>query len=594
MHITFLPSLFLLLPFIHASPTSSPRSNYRIHEARAPHSTFHPLRRLHPSSRLPLRIALKQRNLAHLPSFLLSVSDPQSPIYGQHWTPARIASTFGAGEGAVDAVRSWLEREGVDPGRVRHSAVGAWVEVKDATVGEVENILGARYTVYKRDGDDVEHVACDSYSLPLNISKVVDFIAPTVQMNAVLPAKVRRTLAPTSPGGHLAKRASNGTAGCDTVVTPECLRSLYNMTYTPKATDQNTFGIVNYYSNIYLQSDLDTFFRNHSPALVGKSPELVSIDGGNLEEDENTSGGEAGWILQYAMSLVQPQPVKLLQIGNSQIDEFRTANEFLDAVDGSYCTSQGGDDLTYDPVLPNPLPGGYKGHSCGTVQAPYVVSNSQADFEHRFSQFYLERQCAEFAKLGLMGVTVLYSAGNAGVSGATNGYCLDENGSMTPNATHFTPSWPASCPWVTAVGGTEVIPGAEAVPGSEEVWNQEIIPGFFESGGGGFSNRFPAPEYQRRAVEAFMARLKKDDPAHLRLFNNKGFQALLILEHRVYRNSFLNVDKGSVIVSSGTSGAVPTIASIITLVNDARLAAGKKPVGFINPTVRTSFPGYPE
>lgn len=66
---------------------------------------------------------------------------------------------------------------------------------------------------------------------------------------------------------------------------------------------------------------------------------------------------------------------------------------------------------------------------------------------------------------------------------------------------------------------------------------------------------------------------------------------------------FVTIANGDISISSGTSGATPTIASIITLVNDARLAAGKKPVGkcgyvfgidfanisahpgFINPTV---------
>ena len=67
-------------------------------------------------------------------------------------------------------------------------------------------------------------------------------------------------------------------------------------------------------------------------------------------------------------------------------------------------------------------------HSCGSAKAPNVVSNSQADHEYRFPQFYLERQCNEFAKLGLMGVTILYSPGNSGVAGAQSGYCLDSNG----------------------------------------------------------------------------------------------------------------------------------------------------------------------
>lgn len=39
------------------------------------------------------------------------------------------------------------------------------------------------------------------------------------------------------------------------------------------------------------------------------------------------------------------------------------------------------------------------------------------------SPSYLQRQCHEYAKLGLMGVTVLYSSGDYGVAG-NNGFCL--------------------------------------------------------------------------------------------------------------------------------------------------------------------------
>ena len=41
---------------------------------------------------------------------------------------------------------------------------------------------------------------------------------------------------------------------------------------------------------------------------------------------------------------------------------------------------------------------------------------------------------------------------------------------------------------------------------------------------------------------------------------------------------------------SGTSGSTPVIAAMITMINDARLSVGKKPVGFINPTV--CFPHF--
>lgn len=43
----------------------------------------------------------------------------------------------------------------------------------------------------------------------------------------------------------------------------------------------------------------------------------------------------------------------------------------------------------------------------------------------------------------------------------------------------------------------------------------------------------------------------------------------------------------------GTSASAPVFGSIITLINDARLAIGKRPVGFINPIV--GFPvAFPE
>jgi tripeptidyl-peptidase-1 len=93
---------------------------------------------------------------------------------------------------------------------------------------------------------------------------------------------------------------------------------------------------VSYFDNTYLQSDLDMFFRNFSPASVGKSPVLVSINGGgsfrilssnasaevgetgSIEPEETSGVGEDDWILEYAMTLTQPQPVMFLQVGGKQ------------------------------------------------------------------------------------------------------------------------------------------------------------------------------------------------------------------------------------------------------------------------------------
>ena len=80
-------------------------------------------------------------------------------------------------------------------------------------------------------------------------------------------------------------------------------------------------------------------------------------------------------------------------------------------------------------------------------------------------------------KVGARGVTVLVATGDFGVGGNTNSECST-----------FLPTFPASLPWVTAVGGT---------------WYQNPEEGA-QFSAGGFSNIFPQPAYQRAAVASFI------------------------------------------------------------------------------------------
>lgn len=57
-------------------------------------------------------------------------------------------------------------------------------------------------------------------------------------------------------------------------------------------------------------------------------------------------------------------------------------DNFLDAIDSSFCTFEGaddprGDDPTQDGIYPDPLKGGYKGpENCGGFAATKVISTS--------------------------------------------------------------------------------------------------------------------------------------------------------------------------------------------------------------------------
>lgn len=61
------------------------------------------------------------------------------------------------------------------------------------------------------------------------------------------------------------------------------------------------------------------------------------------------------------------------------------------------------------------------------MKPTYVISTSYGYNEADLTPFYAERQCAEYAKLGMMGITILYSSGDYGVAG-NDGLCLSSSG----------------------------------------------------------------------------------------------------------------------------------------------------------------------
>jgi tripeptidyl-peptidase-1 len=279
---------------------------------------------------------------------------------------------------------------------------------------------------------------------------------------------------------------------------------------------------------------------------------------------------------EYTMTLAAPRRIDNIQVGDMyQIGNF---NSMLAALDSFYCDSL---DPSIDPNFPNPVlgPGGYPNMTdCGTVQPPKVLSISYADSEANFPKEYLERQCFEYLKLGLMGMTVLVSSGDWGPgSGVAPGVCIDpDTGASNATSGKFSPSWPAACPWVTTVGGVQKGNGTS----HEEAWSRDLM----TSSGGGFSNIFEAPFYQQQKVGSYQSR----EQAHL---GEVKAQGLFNPSGRGYPDVALPADDflitlyKSWVTAHGTSAGPPVFASMISLINDERLHAGKKAVGFINPVL---------
>lgn len=121
-------------------------------------------------------------------------------------------------------------------------------------------------------------------------------------------------------------------------------------------------------------------------------------------------------------------------------------------------------------------------------------------------QKYQERQCHEMMKLALQGHTILIASGDYGVASfpgdVTPSGCLSGAGQ---NQTIYNPDFVSSCPYVTSVGGTQLYPG-QTIRDAESAMQDNLGPGaeLFASHGG-FSNRIPAPEFQKKALGRYFA-----------------------------------------------------------------------------------------
>ena len=87
-----------------------------------------------------------------------------------------------------------------------------------------------------------------------------------------------------------------------------------------------------------------------------------------------------------------------------------------------YCTysafGETGDDTTLDPTYPDTVLGGYTGQlQCGVYKPTNVISVSYGGQEDDLPAYYQKRQCNEFLKLGLQGVSIFYASGDDGVAG---------------------------------------------------------------------------------------------------------------------------------------------------------------------------------
>ncbi|OJJ46835.1 hypothetical protein ASPZODRAFT_151461 [Penicilliopsis zonata CBS 506.65] len=484
------------------------------------------------SASITLSVALTRKNIEQLESTLLAVSTPGSATYGQFLDRDDVEAQFPLANDS--GVVSWLE----DAGVTNISRQGGLVNF--ATTVETANaLLNTTFGVYASGA--TRKTRTTQYSIPDDLTADIELIAPTVffgRANGDRNAKIIGLVSSSQK-----TNTSEGTDVCD-YVTPDCLYEQYSIDYTPLADSGSRVGFGSFLNESALYSDLDLFTEYFGIAQQSFTVETIN---GGVNNQTVDPEGEADLDVENIVAISHPLPVT----------EFITGGSPPYIPDVETTTDENEPYLPYYEYL----------LSKSNSELPLVISNSYGDDEQTVPLAYATHVCNLIGLMGARGISILESSGDSGVGGA----CITNDGT---NTTDFTPTFPGTCPYITAVGGTQDIP--------EQAWVDSS---------GGFSNYFARASYQVDAVETYLSKYissaVKEYYAPFTNFDGRAYPDVSAFAGSPYYLTYID---GELYLVGGTSGASPVFAGVVALLNDARLRAGKTQLGFLNPWLYSS--GY--
>jgi tripeptidyl-peptidase I len=417
------------------------------------------------STLLKLRLAVRQPRQAEFEQIVIDISTPDHPIYGQHMKRDQMKAFLRPSDAVSQSILGWVRSEGISESDIEDD--GDWINLK-VTLAQAESMLDTRFYFYHNRNAGIKRIRTLQYSIPQALHGTVQMIQPTTRFGQLRP-QLSMVMGSVSADSDDHPSGYNATF-CNTTVTPDCLRGLYQLDDFEADPDVgNSLGISGYLEQFAQSAELQQFVNSYATYARNASFDVVSISGGLNTQTVSPliDTGEANLDMQYGLAMSYNTPV-------------------------TYYTTGGRGLLVPDLDQPSPNDNSNEPYldqlqyllSLDDDKLPKVLTTSYGEDEQSVPEEYSRAVCSLFAQLGSRGTSVIFASGDTGVGSA----CQTNDGK---NTTRFLPIFPASCPFVTAVGGTQHVEPEVAVSFSS----------------GGFSDRFPRPGYQQDAVSAYLKKL---------------------------------------------------------------------------------------
>ena len=227
--------------------------------------------------------------------------------YGAHLSKEQVAVLVAPHPDTLDLVGSWLAHHEVSSSAVSITHGGSWLTIYNLSLTKINALLGASYQLFRHTETNETVIRTIGYSLPAALHEHVQTVAPTTYFGSPRALRQMSKLvfnAPTLPDGDLELQEVSGNytpgdpvpSNCSSIITPTCLRMLYNtLTYSPQATSTNMLGVTGYSEQFASQSDLTGFLTRFRSDAVAANFSVVTVNGGI--NNQSNPGGEVRLVL---------------------------------------------------------------------------------------------------------------------------------------------------------------------------------------------------------------------------------------------------------------------------------------------------------
>jgi subtilase family serine protease len=435
------------------------------------------------ASAVQFRVYLDWQDADAAAAYARAVSDPRSSSYKKFLTPGQFRSRFAPSASQVGSVRTWLAQQGFD---VTYTPSNNHYVAAEGSVAQADSAFATTIKTYAVNGKHVRSPSGD-VSIPSSLAGVVSgvvglddsatFVGPdAVADGNAPPSEGFRNAPPLSdywaqllspyafPSGFTALSLPS-VPWTVRGYTPQQIKSAYQIPTTLDGRGQ-TVAIIDAYASPTILQDVNTWSTRRGLPTMSPSQLTQVVAPGTYRRPQNPKQDPQGWYGEETLDVEavhgMAPAAKIVYVG--------APNNYQDL------------DAAMNHVVDRHLAD--------------IVTNSYGFPTELLPAGFLKPMNDTLIQAAAEGIGVYFSSG--------------DNGDETSNVGYTTPDFPASSPWVTAVGGTSLGVGADGSRAVETGWgtsnyncDQTTLAcartGWLYGAGGGVSRVFAEPSYQTQA-----------------------------------------------------------------------------------------------